>query len=69
MVEQLEVMLKSVRVVEELVHFKDYRKLTTMYLCNAEEEEEQSCKKFIAGQDGRCSYATVINQQKVCRAE
>ena len=64
--EALTDIFKSVRVVDGLVHFRDFRRIMPVYQCTATEEEESQCTGFLAGQDGRCCYVVNTSGLKTC---
>ena len=69
MVQELTEIFKPVSTTEDLVHFRDFRKLTLLYYCSATKEEESSCGSFLAAHNGRWCFASVFEGQKVCRLD
>ena len=44
---------------------KDFRKLKVVYRCNSGEEEKESCKYFIPGRTGNCTF----QDREFCKKE
>jgi len=63
--EKLEGILRDVPGATGEFQWRNFRQLTVMYLCTAEDQEEE-CAGFIPGANGECCFKVMKDGMKTC---
>lgn len=63
--EKFEEMLKPIESNMEVIKWRNFRKLVAVYLCTAEEQEEE-CAGFLPNANGECCFKVFKDGMKTC---